>query len=654
MTAFHLPLVSLYWMLLSLGLVIIPHIPRLPAWIAPTFILFALWRYLHARLQWPLPGTWLRLLLILLVVLGVAWSYRSLLGRDVGIALLILLLGLKLLELKTLREARLVCFLSYFLIITHFLYSQSIPTALYLMVVMLAATVTLVSLSDLNSQLNSLSRLRLAAALLLQAIPLMLALFVLFPRVDGPFWALPEDRRAGMSGLSDRMSPGSISSLSLSDEVAFRVKFDGPLPPPSQRYWRGAVLWETDGKAWQRGRGAGQGDAPLQFSGDPVRYTVTLEAHGQPWLYALEMPAAVPPELGRLSADYDLRSQHPIHSLKRYTLQSYPRYRTEFSTRIQADRQWQMGLRLPAGKHPRARALAAAWQEDNPEPGALVQRALRYFNEEAFRYTLEPPLLFNDPIDEFLFDTRAGFCEHYSAAFVTLMRAASVPARVVIGYQGGTLNPLNNYLVVRQRDAHAWAEVWLAERGWVRVDPTAAVSPSRVEMGIDTALPSPALLGMEGNAWLAESWRRLRYSWDALNNGWNQWVLGYGENRQRSLLAWLGLEHWDYTRLGLALISVLGILLGGVAIWLWRQQTHGRPSPALILYRRFCGKLARRGMVRRRGETVRQFAARAATARPDLAAQIDTISQHYLRLRYAEDGTQTQAALARAVRDFRP
>lgn len=654
---FHLPLNSLYWMLSSLVLVVLPHAPRLPLWIPPVFLLFVAWRYIHARRQWPLPGKWLRFFLVVGVVLGIIISYRSLVGRDVGIALLILLLGLKLLEMKSLREARLICFLSYFLIITHFLYSQSIPTALYLALVMLATTTTLVCLSDLRNSLSLGQRVRLASGLLVQAVPLMLICFILFPRIDGPFWTLPEDRRASKSGMSDRMSLGSISNLSLSDEVAFRVKFNGDIPPPNQLYWRGAVLWDSDGQEWTRGQSAGQGDPRLQVKGPGIEYTLTLEPHGQAWVYALELPRPedVSQDLGWFTADYDIRRRHPVNTLQRYSLRAYPDYQTEFTGRIQQQRQLGLGRQLPNNFHPRTRALAAQWQQQNPDPQALVERALQHFNQQNFHYTLSPPPLLNDPIDEFLFDTQAGFCEHYSAAFVVLMRAAGVPARVVVGYQGGSLNPLDNYLIVRQRDAHAWAEVWLEDQGWVRIDPTAAVSPSRVEMGIDSALPDAGLgFGIDDNNWLSQTWRQLRYGLDAINNGWNQWVLGYGETTQRQLLDWLGLEDWDYKNLTLALMSLLGIGMLLVAAWLWRNTLPAAVDPAQRHYLRFCRKLRTRQLLRQPGESAQHFAQRISAAYPELTDDVWQITDLYLALRYQPDSPVQLAALKRAVRQFSP
>jgi len=647
---------TLWWLMATLALVILPHLFRLAWWIPPVFFAQLWVRYLMTRFGWRLPSTGLQLILALFMSLSVYLSYGTLFGRDAGIALIVVMCGLKLLEMNSLRDALLLCFLSYFLIITNFLYSQSIPTALYMGIVMLVATATLISLSDLNHRLSVPHRLRLSGTLLLQALPVMLVLFVLFPRVAGPFWSLPRDAHSSVTGLSDSMSLGDVSQLSLSDEVAFRVKFDGKIPPPGQRYWRGPVLWWTNGRDWKHGFQQYKvvKRVNLHPTGEPFDYTVTLEPHNQRWLLALELPAFAPPQ-SYLTASYQLLATSPIHQRKRYQLRSYTHYRADILTRFQR----RLALQLPFEKHPRARALAAQWQQEYPQqPEAIVQRALRHFNREPFIYTYTPPLLRHDPIDEFLFETRQGFCEHYAAAFTILMRAAGIPARIVTGYLGGNVNPLGDYLIVRQRDAHAWSEVWLADQGWVRIDPTAAIAPERVEQGIETALPTEFNpLGLDIN-WNRDSlpakmWQQVSNAWDAVNNSWNQWVLGYGPKRQKQLLSRLGLEGIEWHSMAMLMMIIIAGFLLIYAVWMLLRPQLVMRDPVQKSYLRFCQKLARRGLARQPFEGPLTFASRASADRPDLAATIQKIVELYVQTRYRNQ-LETLPQLRTAVRHFHP
>jgi len=643
-TAFDISLNNLRWIMTALILAVLPHVLHMPIWVTLFFGGLLVWRYAATQRNGYLPGQWMRLGLALILVIGVILSYRSLtIGRDAGVALLVGLLGLKLLEMRSLRDAMLLTFLSYFLIITNFFYSQAIPTALYLIIVMLVSTGTLIALSDLNHALDLRKRLKLSTQIVLQSIPLAIALFVLFPRIPGPLWGLPEDAYGSAeSGFSDSMNPGSISNLSLSDEVAFRVTFDGEVPAPSERYWRGVVLWHTDGETWEKGFGFPLKNDILQNPQKPVDYTITLEPHNKTWLFALDLPADIPADVPNYLAPqllngYQIRTAHKVSQRLKYRLRSYTDYQISAKDNRNFQRLIYRALQLPDNKHPRAKALAQAWQMDNPEPKALVQRALDYFHQEEFFYTLAPPPLHNDPVDEFLFDSRRGFCEHYSATFVTLMRAASVPARVVVGYQGGTINPLGNFMTVRQRDAHAWTEVWLEGEGWVRIDPTAAVAPERVQQGLNAVAPgldNPLGIELDQGSLAMRSWRYLRNSLDMLNNSWNQWILNYGQAQQYNLLNWLGLERFGYQALVFALLLMIGIILLFVGLWLFSVRRLQQNDLLQIAYLRFCRRLAQLGVERKAHEGPQAFAQRASLVLPEQAAQIRHISQLYIQLRY--------------------
>lgn len=479
----------------------------------------------------------------------------------------------------------------------------------------------------------------------------MLLLFVLFPRIPGPIWGLPKDAHGGVTGLSDSMNPGSISDLGQSDAVAFRASFEGgEMPPANRLYWRGPVLWDTDGRRWTGDRRL-ELDAtppPVTPLGPALAYTLTLEPHQQRFLLALDLPGAAPPG-ARLGRDFQLWSDQPVRDRLRYSMRAWPDYRVDALSAVERQR----ALALPVGQHPRSRALAREWRAQAASDDEVVQFALLHFREQPFVYTLSPPLLTGDVVDEFLFLSQRGFCEHYAAAFTVLMRAAGVPTRVVTGYQGGERNPLGDYLLVRQRDAHAWAEVWLDGRGWVRVDPTAAVAPIRVEQGMQAALPDSvgagSVLGLEGSAPMLAAVKQLSQIWDTVNNSWNQWVLGYGPARQAELMARLGFGRLDWRWLGIALLVTVALVLAAVVAWLLRGR---RPDPVLRAYRRLCGKLSRAGLPRRPCEGPRDYAARVVAARPDLRAPLLPLVDEYVAVRYGGIAGDARH-FARAVAGFR-
>lgn len=634
-------------LLASLALAIVPHLAHLPLWVGPLCLLIGLWRVAVERGVARLPGKPLLVALTVICSMAILFEFRTLLGRDAGVTLLVTMIALKLMEMKSTRDTLITIFLTYFLVSTGFLYSQSIPMALYLFGVVWLTTTTMIACHDPNRTLAARPRMKLAATLLLQAVPLMLVLFVFFPRIP-PIWALPKDAHAGMTGLSDSMTPGAISRLIQSDAVAFRVQFSNTPPPAHARYWRGPVLWDTDGRSWST-QPPVTGEAPsIVLQGEAIRYQVTLEPHNQRWLFALDLPAAPAPG-SLLQADMEMRARAPIQHRLRYAMISHPAYQLGDEL---SDAERQRALAIPTDSNRRTQALAMRWRSDGSAPEALVERALALFREQAFFYTLTPPLLGMHAVDDFLFDSRRGFCEHYAGAFVFLMRAAGVPARVVTGYQGGAQNPLGDYWIVRQSDAHAWSEVWIDGQGWLRVDPTAAVSPDRIEQGIAAALPAaerPLALARLDLAWLQTA----RMRWDLVNNQWNQWVLGYGHEGQRGFLA--GLHPWLASARGMiwALVAGLAFVLALVAAWMLRHALRRDTDPAHLAYRRFCQRLARRGLVRAAHEGPADFARRVAALRPDLAPAVAAITQAYIDSRYRPT-QQDPAPLRRAVRAFRP
>ncbi|MFB6260662.1 MAG: transglutaminaseTgpA domain-containing protein, partial [Thiohalorhabdaceae bacterium] len=466
-----LPPRTLTALLAVLAVAVAPHAMRLPLWLSAVVVVLGVWRLGIAWRAWPAPTRWGRVALTLVLGGGVATAYGTLLGLDAGVALISVMGALKLLEMRRRRDTLVLIYLGYFLVITQFLYGQGMPMVVYLLAGVWGLTTVLIAVTRPTGGDRPLAHGRLGAALVVQGLPLMVILFVLFPRVS-------------VTGLGDDLSPGGISQLSRSGAVAFRVELDDPPPAPDRRYWRGPVFTRYSGGTWEAGRNR-RGPVPEPRSrGRTVAYTVMLEPHAQRWLFTLDLPAAAP-EGGRLGRDLTPLAEDPVRQVTRYRARSYPAFRVQ--TELSPDRR-QRYLALPEGVHPRARELAEQWRSQAEVPADIVQRGLTYFRGEDFRYTLTPPKAAGEDganwLDGFLFETRAGFCGHYAGAYAFLMRAAGVPARVVTGYLGGSLGDDGEGMTVRQSDAHAWTEVWLAEKGWVRIDPTTAVSPERAEAGL--------------------------------------------------------------------------------------------------------------------------------------------------------------------------
>ncbi|HEY8888357.1 MAG TPA: DUF3488 and DUF4129 domain-containing transglutaminase family protein [Gallionella sp.] len=615
-----------YGLLLCILMVIAPHADHLPPWVSGLCAGLLLWRAWLTYSGKPLPKRWLLMLITVAGTGGIVLTFHTLFGREAGVTLLMMLATLKLMELRDARDAMVLIYLACFIIITNFFYSQSIPTALYLLATMMVIVTTWVHLQAQGIALKP--RLRIAAVLLLQALPLTLILFILFPRVQGPLWGLPQDAYAS-TGLDDRMSPGSLSRLSLSEAVAFRVVYNDKPPRRDQMYWRGPVLWNFDGRTWTPGRTAYSVAPKFTELGQPIDYVVTLEPHNKHWLFALDVPDKLS-VTATLTDDFQLLRKDPVNARLRYAARSNLVYHANLQ---ESERQLKRALQLPGQFDPRARQLAAEWRAASKDNADIVRTALSYFNKQGFVYTLEAPPLGVNSIDDFLFSTKQGFCEHYASAFVFLMRAANVPARVVTGYLGGEYNDAGNYYIVRQSDSHAWAEVWLAGQGWVRVDPTGAIAPDRVERGLSAALSDNAALPfMERNP---PQWMRdLRFNLDALANQWNQWVLGYDSERQFAFLTRLGMESITWQKMALNMSAGLGLVIALFALFMLRHLYVRQPDKVQAAWLKLCRKLANAGLPRAAHEGAQDYAARVAAARPELAGTILDLAARYTALRY--------------------
>jgi transglutaminase-like putative cysteine protease len=596
------------------ALVLAPHVTHLPVWVSLATAGTLGWRAAVTFRGWRLPPPLILLPATLAAMAGILYDYHTLVGRDAGVAMLAMLVAFKMLEMHAKRDLYVVIFLSFFLILTNFLYSQSLGTGAAMLASLLLLLTAQLSFQFTGTMPPLARRLRMTATVLLLALPVTLLLFVLFPRIQGPLWGQPSSGGGAGTGLSDTMEPGKISSLAQSDEPAFRVKFLDPPPPREQLYWRAVVLGDFDGATWTRGRRVRNGNISLKVSGAPVRQQITLEASTARWLFALDLPAQLPRVPGRhvgVTREFEIASDQPVEQRVRYDVVSYPEYSLEPEPDINDLARW---LALPSNIDPRARAWARELAR-LPDPAERARTVLRRLHNENYVYTLEPPALPGaNSIDDFLFGTRAGFCEHYAGSFVFLMRAAGVPARVVTGYQGGERNPLDGYYLVRQSDAHAWAEIWLHGRGWVRVDPTAAVAPERVRHGLAQALPQRAPFGVEGLRGLFDArnehsaMARVRQLFSALNNSWNQWVLNYTPERQRGVMQTLTLLFANpRTFLGLAAAGMLLLLLRAL-------RRRARTDPIDALYSALYRQLARRGLERAPDEGPTAFRQRVHTA----------------------------------------
>lgn len=618
---------DLHWLLGAMLLAMALHFSHFPLWASALILLFMVWRLLLQLKQWAMPKLWLLLPITLLGVAGIYLQYRTLFGRDASVTLLALMLSLKLMESGTRRDYIILIFAGYFLTITAFLFDQSLWVGAYLLLPVFGLTACLIGISYPHGILPHRVRTRLSMMLLLQAVPLMLMLFMLFPRIPGPLWGVPQDAYRAMSGLNDHMQPGDISELSLSGAVAFRAQFQGKIPAQQHLYWRGPVLWQFDGRNWHMG-GHERYQETLEGLAEPVDYAVTLEPHNRRWLLMLDVPHAQPAGTS-FTSDRQALAQMPVRTRMRYTGSSHVQYHLAADI---SDKTLAQALQLPSGGNPRSRALAQAWHRELQAPERIIDAALSMFHSQEFFYTLTPPRLGDQAIDDFLFNSRRGFCEHYASSFAYLMRAAGIPARIVTGYQGGETNPVGQYLIVRQSDAHAWVEVWLEGRGWVRVDPTAAVAPSRVESGISTALsdnsPLP-ILARQDRTWL----RDLYLNWDAINNGWNQWVLGYDQQRQLALLSRMTGTSANWQQLMLWLTGSLLLMSVLLCAWLFRRR-HIPTDPVKALYLRYLAKLSHRGIHHSPGEGPLSVQQRASTALPQHATDIARITRLYLALRY--------------------
>jgi transglutaminase-like putative cysteine protease len=642
-SAKHLPRFAqqLLWVVGCFALTVVPHSFDVKPWLTSLAAATVLWRIAAELLQWRLPSKWLRVGIAFTSMIGVAAAYRTLNGIEAGTALLILMGSMKLLETQTVRDLTIVVFVAYFLLFAGFLYDQQLALLPYMLVAAWLLTATLMRIHQ-TAPMTTREALVSTGRMFVIALPLAGALFLFFPRLPGRFWAVPA-KQAATTGIDDEISPGDVSDLSISGAIAFRVKFDGEtLPSRRDRYWRGPVLHDFDGRTWRR-HPFTYVEAPVVPTGSTYRYRLVLEPHDRNWVFALDTPTRWP-STTRRTFDYQLLATRRVSALTSFDVESNTSYRSEAPLPRQLR---EADLALPPNRNPRSIQLAREMRERAGSEADFIQDVLTKFREEEYFYTLEPPRLESDSVDDFLFNTKRGFCEHFASAFTALARAAGIPARVVAGYQGGDFNPINGYLIVRQSDAHAWSEVWLEGQGWVRVDPTAAVAPERVERGIDAAVSEDE--AVPGRIFARSSvLTQLRNTWDAMNTFWNDNVIEFGQRQQRSLLSLLfGIDDPDWEDLALVLAIVFVTFFAGLFLYLATRYRSPTRDPLVQTYDELCKRFARQNLARAAYEGPNDYLRRVARARPELASQLEEVRALYVNLRYGPMPLQSQLSRLR-------
>ena len=563
------------------------------------------------------------------LVVAVALSFRTLNGLAAGSALLLVMGALKLIEARSRRDDGIVVGVALFLLLAAALATQSLSSVPLYLLVIWGACAAIATIADRSGALTTRASLRLSARALAMSIPLAAACFLFFPRFGGQFWALQRGAQSA-TGLSDEMSPGSISKLANEYDPAFRVRFEDKPPPQEALYWRGPVLNSFDGFTWRRDRSKYYTAARIEMLGTPVRYRITLEPTNQPWLFALDTVAQTPRRDMFMSHDRQLSAIGPITSTMSYDATSHLRTRTEGPISVLGRRH---ETTLPAGRNPRARQLALQIRAKTGTDAEFARAVLDWFRDNGLEYTLEPGLTTVDSVDTTLFDSKKGFCGHFASSYAMMMRAAGVPARVVTGYLGGEWNPVGGYLIVRQSDAHAWTEVWLEGSGWTRIDPTAVVAPERLQRGIFDLLPEglPVTSAfLHNNAFMS----RLEHLWDGTNQWWQDHVVEFNTRSQLDLLRELGIEAPDWKHLGWGFAGALVLWVAWVSLTLRRGVARVKPDRIGRAWIRATRKLARVAPARAPAEGPMEFARRVGDQRPDLAAGVIALATRYARLRF--------------------
>jgi transglutaminase-like putative cysteine protease len=667
---YRMPRTALIWILASLTAVILPHISRMPIWLTllcacciGTSILIFQGRLSH-------PGSKIKTAIVFIVLVSIVAQYgRDIFSTDAIVGVLVVGIALKLLEMKKKRDVLMVIYLCYFTVLAEFIYSQSIPIAIYMMLTVLVITSALMSITQTEEYQRPMRTLKLSGIVLLQSIPLMAILFLIFPRIS-PFWAVPLQSTSSITGLSDEMSPGDIGDLTRSGDIAFRVEFSSEIPSYNELYWRGITLEQFDGREWSRRRFRNAQylgvDKPqlypwfreIQMLGDPVRYNVIMEPTQQSWVFTLMVPQLTNERLF-MRREFQVGTQRPINQRMSYDASSY----LDHVVDLELSRQMTINnLSIPENGNEESRAFAEQMYAEAGSDTEFINSILQHIRDNEFFYTLSPSLLGENGIDDFLFNTREGFCEHYASTFTFLMRAAGIPARVVTGYQGGEFNKYNETLIVRQYDAHAWSEVWLEGQGWVRVDPTAAVAPGRIEYGSQFTFQEDegflddevfSLLQFRSSSLLIND---LILRMEMIDYAWNRFVLNYDQGMQFSLFSRL-FENVNQRKILLSLLAFMFFFTSLSAFIVLRKPSKKAQTPVNALYLKFCRFLADNGISRQSGEPPIIYCDRVAAVQPQWATDVANITKMYMDLAFNKPSPEEQQEktlqLKQAIRKFR-
>lgn len=648
--SYQIPRPALIWVLVAVVLVLLPQSIRMPIWISVVALFCVCWRVLIHNGKLNHPSRLVRVVVVLFTLIVSFSQMRDIgIGLDSAASLLALGFVFKLIEMRQKRDIYVVVSLCFVMSMVAFLYSQSVLTTLYVSLVIAVTMGAMIALNRTSSAADNRATARLALKIVVQALPLTIVLFIVFPRI-APLWAVPMQTGVASTGVTDEMSPGDISQLGRSAELAFRVQFEEEIEPAHELlYWRGLVLENFDGVTWRRTRNSSSYSAAasladlrvsyddrIRASGEPISYNVILEPTQQPWLFGLHLAEDINDDFfsGR---NFELFNNGRITQRLSYDLRSYMQYQTDV---LLLGSSRNRNLELPDEGNERSlefsRELRASVSTDRQYANAV----LAHFRQNQYFYTLNAPLLGENRIDEFLFDTMAGFCEHYASSFTYLMRSAGIPARVVIGYQGAEANPYENYLMVYQYNAHAWSEVWFEGEGWVRFDPTGAVSPTRIELGVQEALrDDPAFMEDDlfsavrfgGIGWL----NAMRLRLDAIEYEWNQLVVNYDEDVQFELFERLFGEVTE--RKVLILMATLAfIVVVAIGFTVMNLEPRIQRTPANKFYLSVCKELEKVNLVRRQGEGPIAFRDRVCSQRPELADPMTELTALYVKLNYAE------------------
>lgn len=642
---------TLILLLSSIALMVLPHFLHVRLPIMAFFFLLLTWRFIAIWKPQYLPS---QLTVFCLLISGISllvYMHSGIFGRDAGTMVFITALGLKLLEIKSQRDLYLISYLAFIVAASQFLYLQNIAMAAYILFVSISLLATLLSIN--GTSLKNTQAIKKSAIILMQAIPLMIVLFIFFPRIETPRWSFLDENNQARTGLSDSLEPGSISKLSLSGEVVFRAKFKGKIPPKQERYWRGPVFSYTDGKRWSASKNIyyQRFQDAVTYTGKAYDYSLLMEPQAKNWVFALDMPAKYSSAL-RQNVVYQLTTHKAFNKPAEYNISSYANYNTGYITKTE----YKDNLQLHAQPAKRIKQLVKKLGGFQQPAEQYIDNVLQHFNKENFHYTLMPPILKDKPVERFLFESKAGFCGHYASAFVTLMRVAEIPARIVTGYQGGSYNPNGKFIEVRSANAHAWAEVWLQGRGWVRFDPTSAIAPERINYGVNIeqqiAQQAISFAPMQLDSHSMSFLKSMRQLWSSADYSWQRWIINYSRSNQMDLLAGFGintLKKLFYYFLGMVMFISL------ITAFIVLRTRKNKLSAEQILYQQACDKLAHLQLTKAPHEGANDFLQRVKQAAPQSAAAFAEITQRYIQIRYQKnhDTAPVIQQLKQAVKQFK-